>query len=264
MAILNIKVAVLDVKWGKKGNKFAAGTGSKLVCTGFWCSDSNWWQCKNMKEHKSSVNSVCLDNSGLFVISGSLDLHVIISSAFIDKIDEGETSTNGLEISPHGTVLMNFSLGAWVNNVCWSPSNNFAFVATHDSIISVLNTKGNTKDSIYLNHSPASSIVSLSDTEILVISFDRHIYRYKLEGEEWKMIKAITKDEEKKDEGKKEGNSMADRMKMFTQSAKKQSLQTGSSSNAKNIHKSQINSSVVSKDGLITSDFTGFIKIWKY
>jgi len=94
MAILNIKVAVLDVKWGKKGNKFAAGTGSKLVCTGFWCSDSNWWQCKNMKEHKSSVVSVCLDESGLFVISGSLDLKVIISSAYIDKIDDGENSTS--------------------------------------------------------------------------------------------------------------------------------------------------------------------------
>jgi hypothetical protein len=90
MAILNIKVAVLDVKWGKKGNKFVAGTGTKLVCTGFWCSDSNWWQCKNMKEHKSSVVSVCLDDSGLFVISGSLDLKVMISSAYVEKIDDGE------------------------------------------------------------------------------------------------------------------------------------------------------------------------------
>lgn len=97
MAILNIKVAVLDVKWGKKGNKFVAGTGSKLVCTGVWCSDSNWWQCKNMKEHKSSVVSVSLDNSGLFVISGSLDLHVIISSAYVDKIDDGGDVTGVFE-----------------------------------------------------------------------------------------------------------------------------------------------------------------------
>ena len=97
MAILNIKVAVLDVKWGKKGNKFAAGTGSKLVCTGFWCSDSKWWQCKNMKEHKSSVVSVRLDNSGLFMISGSLDLKVIISSAYIDKLDDGENCTAAFE-----------------------------------------------------------------------------------------------------------------------------------------------------------------------
>lgn len=87
MAILNIKVAVLDVKWGKKGNKFVAGTGSKLVCTGFWCNESKWWACKNMKEHKSSVATVCLDDSGLFVISGSLDLKVIISSAFVEEID---------------------------------------------------------------------------------------------------------------------------------------------------------------------------------
>ena len=97
MAILNIKVAVLDVKWGKKGNKFVAGTGSNLVCTGFWCNDSNWWQCKNMKEHKSSVTSVSLDDSGLFVISGSLDLKVFISSAYIDKIDDAENSTSVFE-----------------------------------------------------------------------------------------------------------------------------------------------------------------------
>lgn len=80
---------------------------------------------------------------------------------------------------------MNFSLGAWVNNVCWSPSNNFSFVATHDAVISVLNHKENKKDTIYLNHSPATFITPLSDTEILVTCYDRHIYKYKLEGEEW-------------------------------------------------------------------------------
>lgn len=93
MAILNIKVAVLDAKWGKRGDKFAAGTGSKLVCTGFWCSESKWWQCKSMKDHKSSVICVRLDSSGLFMISGSLDMKVIISSAYIEKVDEGITET---------------------------------------------------------------------------------------------------------------------------------------------------------------------------
>lgn len=80
---------------------------------------------------------------------------------------------------------MSFSLGAWVNKVCWSPSNNFSFVATHDAIISVLNHKENKKDTIYLNHSPATNIMPISDSEILVVSYDRHIYRYKLEGENW-------------------------------------------------------------------------------
>ena len=80
---------------------------------------------------------------------------------------------------------MSFSLGAWVNKVCWSPSCNYSFVATHDAIISVLNHKENKKDSIYLNHSPATNIMPISDTDILVVSYDGHIYRYKLEGEEW-------------------------------------------------------------------------------
>lgn len=96
MAILNIKVAVLDAKWGKKGNKFAAGTGNKLACTGFLCKESGWWQCKSMNKHRSSVVSVILDSTELFMISGSLDLKVLISSAYIDEIDEGIT---GIETS---------------------------------------------------------------------------------------------------------------------------------------------------------------------
>ena len=71
-----------------KGNKFAAGTGSKLVCTGYYSSEEGWWHCKNMKDHKSSVVSARLDSSGLFMISGSIDLQVIISSAFIEGIDD--------------------------------------------------------------------------------------------------------------------------------------------------------------------------------
>jgi len=82
---------------------------------------------------------------------------------------------------------MTFSLNAWVNGVCWSPSNKFCFAATHDAIITVINIAENKKDSIYLNHSAASSIIPISDGEIYVISFDRHIYKYSLDSNtgEW-------------------------------------------------------------------------------
>lgn len=109
MVILNIKVAVLDAKWGKRGDKFAAGTGSKLVCTGFWCTESNWWQCKSMRDHKSSVVSTRLDNSGLFMISGSLDLKVIISSAYIDKVDDNITDFEAPLQKVYYTILKIFN-----------------------------------------------------------------------------------------------------------------------------------------------------------
>ena len=79
------------------------------------------------------------------------------------------------------------------------------------------------------------------------------------------MIKAITKNDGEKAESTDKGSVVANRMAMFQQSAKKQSLiVTSTSSNSKNIHNSQINSCVVAKEGLITSDYTGFVKIWKY
>jgi hypothetical protein len=77
--------------------------------------------------------------------------------------------------------LISFTLNAWINSVCWSPSNKFCFATTHDAIITVINNAENKKDSIYLNHSAASSIVPVSDEEIYVICFDRHIYKYTLD-----------------------------------------------------------------------------------
>ncbi len=76
---------------------------------------------------------------------------------------------------------MSFTLNAWVNNVCWSPSNKSCFAATHDAVISVINNAENKKHTIYLNHSAASYILPISDEEIYVICFDRHIYNYKLD-----------------------------------------------------------------------------------
>lgn len=82
---------------------------------------------------------------------------------------------------------MSLTLNAWVNSVCWSPSNKFCFAATHDAVISVFNNAENKKDFIYLNHSAASSIVPISDEEFLAICFDRHVYKYKFDSNsgEW-------------------------------------------------------------------------------
>ena len=77
------------------------------------------------------------------------------------------------------------------------------------------------------------------------------------------MIKSITKVENDKTEPVDAGNAVTNRLKMFQQSAKKQSIVV-SSSNTKNNHMSLINSCNVLKDSLITSDCSGFVKVWKF
>ena len=83
-----VKVSILDVKWSKRGDKFVTTTGSKLVSTGYYDDELKMWNCKSMKDHKSSVTCAKFDNSGMFILSGSTDLKAIISSAYIPEIDK--------------------------------------------------------------------------------------------------------------------------------------------------------------------------------
>ena len=92
--IVNIKskVGILEVKWSRDGDKFAACTFKKLAI-GYWHELSKYWDCKYIK-HKSAINTACFDESGLFVISGGTDSRVNISSAFIDIIDSKKNLDN--------------------------------------------------------------------------------------------------------------------------------------------------------------------------
>ena len=79
------------------------------------------------------------------------------------------------------------------------------------------------------------------------------------------MISSITKNEGEKAEESQSaiGGSVANRLKMFNNTInKKQSIVVGSA-NQKNIHSSNINSFAVSNNQLITSDLSGFVKVWK-
>jgi actin related protein 2/3 complex subunit 1A/1B len=91
---LNHRLAVLDVKWSVRGDKFVAATGSKLIATGYYSSEQNWWTCKQSKEHRSSVTTVRFDSTGLFILSGSTDLRAYITSAYIPEVDDKFTYDN--------------------------------------------------------------------------------------------------------------------------------------------------------------------------
>jgi len=49
LVVFSQKGSILDVKWSTRGDKFSVATGSKLVSTGYWDSECNWWTCKSMK-----------------------------------------------------------------------------------------------------------------------------------------------------------------------------------------------------------------------
>jgi hypothetical protein len=75
------------------------------------------------------------------------------------------------------------------------------------------------------------------------------------------MVVSITKGDDSSN-AQQETSGIANKLKMFNIQPKKQSIVVGSN-NQKNIHCSNINSSHIYKNQLITSDLSGFVKVWK-
>jgi len=200
---LQVKLAILEVKWSQRGDKFLATTGSKLLATGYYDEETNMWSCKTMKEHRSSITTARFDGTGLFILSGSTDSNAIISSAYMPELDD-KFSDESLPFPKEnfGDVIIQNSLSAWVNCVAWTPNNQYSFIATHDAYLHVINSSDKSTVSIPLSHSPFSHIIVPNNTNLFGIGFDRHLYQYTFDQTSgWRFLKSLTKDHISNPEG---------------------------------------------------------------
>lgn len=175
---------------------------------------------------------------------------------------------------------MSIRVNAWVNAVSWSPSNSYCFIATQDSVMTVVNTSSQNIISVNLYHSPICYFVPVSDSSVFAISFDRHIYEYTEEekqnkeenSQNWICKRNITGGiypvrRTPTETGAKSvtetKTSIMDVMKKFeVGNQKKQSLIITSTSN-QNIHSAQVNSANLVNGTIVTTDYAGFLKLWK-
>lgn len=167
---------------------------------------------------------------------------------------------------------MSFPLSGWINSLSWSPSGKYAFIASHDAGLTIVDTKNKSYSTLYVSHSPISSIIPISDNLICVVGFDRHIYQYSLNDNLiWAYKNCLTKEDSLPQTvtrgaiSEPISSSIQDRLKQFQGGfgqSKKQSIAITTTSQ-KNIHSANINSvNLVSGKSLITSDFAGFVKVW--
>lgn len=207
------------------------------------------------------------------MICGGCNMKVVISSAYVPEIDEELSFDQNLPFQlkkKFGENLIKFNTKAWVNDVAFSPSGNYAFAGSHNSTLSIVNCRENNVEILNLPHSPIAKIVPLNDETIIVIGFDRHFYKYSSNNPEkkWKFISSLTKFDLNKltselEEKKEEASSFKDRLGVFKNLNKKTSLLVTSNKNeTKNIHLANISSTTVISNNLVTADLAGYIKLW--
>ena len=216
-----------------------------------------------IKAHKSSVVCCEIDPTSLFVLSGSTDLRVYVSSCYIPDIDDKHLTDQTKPLAQDfGSIIYEFRPNCWLNSVTWNASGSLGFAAGQNATVAVINYKDQKTDVIKCKHSPVTLVVPNGENSFYAVCYDRNILEYEKKGDNWEIKKTITTDQGKKATAAKGNVSSA--VQRFQQMGvqKKENLAV-TSKQASHLHQSIISSMNIKGKDVITTDVSGFVKYWK-
>ncbi|CAJ0965329.1 unnamed protein product, partial [Ranitomeya imitator] len=146
LVILRINRAARCVKWSPKENKFAVGSGSRLISICYFEQENDWWVCKHIKKPiRSTVLSLDWHPNNVLLAAGSSDFKSRIFSSYIKEVEERPAPTPWGSKMPFGELMFESSSSCgWVHSVCFSHSGDRMAWVSHDSTICLVDaTKKN-------------------------------------------------------------------------------------------------------------------------
>lgn len=151
LVILRINRAATCVKWSPMENKFAVGSGARLISVCYFEQENDWWVSKHIKKPiRSTVLSLDWHPNNVLLAAGCADYTARIFSGYIkaknedgQPVDEKPAATCWGKKMPFGAVMAEFGTssggGGWIHDVSFSPSGDELAFVGHDSSVNVAN-----------------------------------------------------------------------------------------------------------------------------
>lgn len=133
--------AATTVRWSPNENKFAIGSGARLVSICYFEEEGNWWVCKQLKKpFKSTITCVNWHFNNVLLATGSTDGHARVVSAYIKSVDQKPPPTPWGTSLPFNTICLEYlnNSAGWVQDVAFSPSGDVLAFVAHDSTLNVV------------------------------------------------------------------------------------------------------------------------------
>ncbi|KAB0395492.1 hypothetical protein E2I00_005600 [Balaenoptera physalus] len=141
LVILRINDAATSVKWSPLQNKFAVGSGARLISVCYFESENDWWVSKYIKKPiHSTVLSLDWHPNNVLLAAGSCDFKCRVFSTYIKEVDEKPASTPWGSKMSFGQLMSAFGgsgTGGWVHGVSFSASRSLLAWVSHNSTVSV-------------------------------------------------------------------------------------------------------------------------------
>ncbi|KAL1783992.1 actin-related protein 2/3 complex subunit 1B [Sigmodon hispidus] len=141
--ILQINRAAHCVRWAPSENKFAVGSGSRVISICYFEQENDWWVCKHIRKPiRSTVLSLDWHPNNVLLAVGSCDFKCRIFSAYIKEVEERPAPTPWGSKMPFGELMFQSSSSCgWVHGVCFSASGSRVAWVSHDSTVCLADAK---------------------------------------------------------------------------------------------------------------------------
>lgn len=171
--LLRTNRAATCVKWSPLENKFAVGSGDRIISVCYFASENNWWVSKHIKRPlRSTVTAIDWHPNNKVLVAGSTDYKVRVFSACIKDMEDAQNKSSWGSSSSLGTLFAEFpnstSGGGWVHAVAFSPCGNKICWVGHNSSICVADaSKGNAVVRLFTEHLPFLSCTWVGPNSII-------------------------------------------------------------------------------------------------
>lgn len=178
LVLLRINRAATCVKWSPEENKFAVGSGARLISICYFEQENDWWVAKHIKKPiKSTITALEWHPNNCLLAAGSTGFKVRVFSGYIRDIEEKPSSTPWGSKMPFANLMAEFSNslngGGWVHAVSFSSDGNKLAWVGHDSSISVADaTRGMAIFKLKTGHLPLLACVWVSPTTLVAAGHD--------------------------------------------------------------------------------------------
>lgn len=167
LVILRIAAAATSVEWSVDEQKFAVGSGAKIVPVCYYEEANKFWVSKMIKGHKSTISAVCWHPSAPIVATASTDFRCRIFSAYLKNVDGKKVNTPWGESPKFGTCFYEVQSPAWVRHVAFSPQGDTLAYCSHNSTVTLVDVASQQAQTLRLSELPLNNLLFLPDGELV-------------------------------------------------------------------------------------------------
>lgn len=176
LVILRINRAATCVSWSPEENKFAVGSGARIISVCYFEEENNWWVSKHIKKPiRSTITSLDWHPNNILLAAGSTDFKARVFSAYVKEVEAKPSSTSWGSKMPFGNMMQEFSNGGggWVHSVSFSASGDKMAWVGHDSSVSVVDAANGMKLSVLKgNFLPFYGLTWVTGNSMVTVGFD--------------------------------------------------------------------------------------------